>query len=135
MRITLSSVALGLALLSGGCAGSGVVGSATVTGSYALKSVNGASLPFALNSTQSILDDTYTLFQGGTYARTWRRRTTMGTGTVTDTFNEAGQFITGGTSITFRRSDTTGQLDVLAQYSPNAFTVVLQGQTSVYRKD
>jgi hypothetical protein len=124
-----------LAMLIAGCDHSGVVGSATVTGSYELTTVNGAPLPFSVNATQSILDDTYTLFQGGTYARTWRRRTTTGANATVETFSEAGQYIIGGTSITFRRGDVTGQLDVLAQYSPNAFTVVQQNQTSVYRKD
>jgi hypothetical protein len=124
-----------LALLCASCSHSGVVGSATVTGTYALTTVNGSPLPFALSATQSILDDSYTLFQGGTYARTWRRRTMSSGAPATETFNEAGQYIIGGTSITFRRGDVTGQLDVLAQYSPNAFTVVLQNQTSVYRKD
>jgi hypothetical protein len=124
------------ALLVTGCADSGVVGSSTVTGDYALQSINNSPLPVTTStaggSTTQITEDVFTLYRGGTYSRTLKTRTTVGTGSTTSTLTESGSYGVFGTSVTFRNGITGAEL--VAAYTPNTLTIVLSGSTSVYRK-
>lgn len=128
-------LAVASAALAGCFDESGVVGSATVAGHYALTTVNGAGLPWTTSNTGStkveVLADTLHLYQGGTYAETGSTRMTVnGTATVAP-IAKTGSYGFVGTSITF---SPNGSAVYLAQYSNATISVVEANVTRVYVK-
>ncbi|MEP6781820.1 MAG: hypothetical protein ABJC26_18110 [Gemmatimonadaceae bacterium] len=108
----------------------------SVSGVYFLRTVNGSPLPATTsgdvaNKTE-LLDDTFTLYDGFTYAELAHVRVTVNGITTTSAFTESGSFGTQGTSLTFRAAGTL--VDRLATYSSNALTFIEAGKTSVYKK-
>ena len=130
----LCTVVMG-AIVASSC-DDGVVGSSTVTGSYTLRTVNGAALPYTQSqsgtSKSEIVDDVITLFQGGTYAQTAHMRTTTNGAAVTSTVESAGSYQLLGTSITLLTGDRLTQR--IGQIHANTMTFVENQVTSEYRK-
>lgn len=104
----------------------------TVTGSYALRTVNGAALPYtAPGSAAALVGDTITLYQGGTFV--WKT-VTRPSGQSTDVLVTAsGSYGLQGTSITFV-FPLQGNEQRVAQINGNEMTFVEAGVTSIYRK-
>ena len=103
----------------------------TVTGSYSLRTVNGAALPYTPpGSTTPLVGDTITLYQGGTFV--WKT-VTRPNGQATDALATAGgNYGLQATSITF--TFPGGSAQRVAQINGNEMTFVEAGVTSVYRK-
>lgn len=125
-----------LGITLAGCMDDEVVGSSTVNGTYTLRTMNGNALPFTVSSsateTRETLDDRFSLYQGGTYARTRHTRVTVNRVATTITYDETGTHSPYGTSITFTSSDRT--VTTLSIYTANTLTIVTDGITAVYRK-
>ena len=125
---------LGLLLCVIACSDDEGVGASTTTGPYALRTINGAGLPFTITSGTDagvvIVDDVITLYQGSTFAGTRRYRATAG-GPI-ETRNETGNYSLFGTSITFRVNETG--LSKLAIGDGTRMTFTEQGLTLVYSK-
>lgn len=118
------------------CTADTPIGGSTVTGAYSLRTVNGAPLPYTTagsgtNKTE-LVDDTFTLFQGGTYSRVMHTRATVNGTATTTTITDSGPYGLQGTSITF--TSNANQTQTLANYTRDAFTVVKSGVTSEYSK-
>lgn len=119
------------------CVTGDVVGSKTVNGTYTLRTVNDQSLPYTVSTDATtkteILDDTFILYEGFTYAEAWHMRTTVNGTPTTTTFNTTGSFGLVGNSITFRDNATPG-VQVVAVGEANTITIVNLGLTKVFRK-
>jgi hypothetical protein len=104
----------------------------TVTGSYWLRTVNGAALPYTSpGSGAALVGDTITLYQGGTFV--WKT-VTRPSGASADALTTAGgSYGLLGTSITFT-FPLKGNEQRVAQISGDAMTFVEAGVTSIYRK-
>lgn len=131
-----SAIALAVAL-GAACGSTEPVGGASTTGAYTLRTVNGASLPYAsvaaTGTKTEVLDAVLNMYQGGTYAETGHVRTTTSGGQVTTTATtETGTFSILGTSITFRTSDGVRQR--LATGDGVHITFVENGVTRIYAK-
>ncbi|MES2524595.1 MAG: hypothetical protein V4617_17985 [Gemmatimonadota bacterium] len=117
------------------CNPSEPVGSATVTGAYTLRSINGAPLPYTSTAAgvQTVfLDDVFNLYQGGTYAQTGHTRTTVN-GVVTDAAPTAtGTYSMLGTSLSLTVNGQQGLR--IAIMNGRTMTIVEAGFTYVYRK-
>jgi hypothetical protein len=118
------------------CTSDSIVGSSTVAGAYSLRTVNGAALPYTTSGSGTnkteVVDDTFTLYGGGTYARTSHTRTTVNGTATTSTVNDTGPYALLGTSISLNSNNDGSQ--TIAIYTANTMTVVRSGVTSVYRK-
>lgn len=104
----------------------------TVTGSYSLRTVNGAALPYtAAGSSSALVGDTITLYQGGTFV--WKT-VTRTSGQTTDVLaTSSGSYGLLGTSITFT-FPLKGNEQRVAQIDGDTMTFVEAGVTSTYRK-
>ena len=114
----------------------GIVGSSTVTGTYTLRSINGAPLPYTISGSGTnkteIVSESITLFRGDTYARERITRITVNGQASSDTTTEGGSYSLFGTSISMRASGT-GPL-IQAVINGNTMTFVEAGLTSVFSK-
>lgn len=135
MRRDLVRSVLALVLLSA-CGDNTPTGASTVTGTYTLRTVNGAALPYTMSQTATskveLLDDAISLYQGGTYSTVSHVRTTTNGTPVTETREGAGTYILLGTSITLVTSDRSSQR--LATGDATSMTFVESGVTQIYRK-
>ena len=133
MRRLLTALIVSLSLA---CLGEGVTGSSSVTGSYTLRTINGAPLPYTISgsgtTSTEIIRDVITLYQGNTYARSRDSRTTVNGQTTNESTAETGSYGLFGTSITFQNG-VTGE-STLGNINGNTMTIVKSGMTSVYTK-
>ena len=123
------------ALLLSGC-DSGVTGASATTGTYTLRSVNGASLPATISGSGAnkteIMDDKFILYEGNTYQETGTMRVTVNGTASTVPISETGSYQTLGTSMTFLNSAGTRQRVALGDGSK--ITFVENGLSLVFRK-
>jgi hypothetical protein len=109
--------------------------SASVTGTYTLKSVNGSQLPFTVfdfgTEKYEILDDAVILSEGGTWTESGTDRSTLNGQATTSTITDAGTYTLNGTAITFV-SAQTGTTN--GSVSSNTLTITDQGIVAVYQK-
>ena len=123
-------------LLTPGCYDQEPNRGATVNGAYTLRTVNAAPLPFTssgsgANKTE-LLDDSYTLYEGLTYAELGHVRTTVNGTATTTAFSGAGSYSLFGASVTLRPA--SGGSERIATYTDNTLTLTESGKLSVYRK-
>lgn len=133
MRRVLASAILALTI---GCYDQKPNGGESVSGAYTLRSVNAAPLPVTTSATEAtrieLLDDSYTLYDGSTYAKLGHIRTTVN-GTATGTaVSEAGSFVSLGTSLYFHAAGSS--VEIIAIYSSNTLTFTDAGKRFVYTK-
>jgi hypothetical protein len=102
MRRFVGLLALATAL---GCGGdSATNASDTVSGTYTLRTVNGAPLPFAILQIDSlkveIISDAFTLTDNRTWTRVGANRTTDGSQVTNGAIADSGTYVLNGTKIT-----------------------------------
>lgn len=133
MRTVLIALVVSLSLA---CSDGGVVGSSTVNGTYTLRTVNGAPLPYTVPGggavRTEILRDAITLFQGGTFSRARDSRVTENEQTTSRSETDTGSYALLGNSIALN-SNATGKA-TLATINGNTMTMVESGVTSVFSK-
>ena len=124
-----------LALISTACLEDPPTEPSTVNGTYTLRTVNGAPLPFAIPGDAdqtTILQAALVLYQGGTYSESGSRsRSTNGVVSVIP-YTDAGAYQLLGTSVTLV-SGINSQTR-LAQYRAGRMTIIEAGLTAVYAK-
>lgn len=78
--------------------------SASVAGTYTLRTVNGSPMPYTVQQSgpfkYEITDDAYTLSDGGAWTEVWRDRTTSNGVVTTSENTDAGTYTRNGTAIT-----------------------------------
>ena len=131
-----NALMISIVTLSVACIGGGIVGSSTVTGAYALSTINGSPLPYTMSGSGTtkteIVGDTIFLYEGFTFAETKSSRTTLNGAATTASHTETGSYGLLGTSISLRGNDG-GPLRV-ATIEANTMTLVDAGLTSVFKK-
>lgn len=110
-------------------------GTASVAGSYALQTVNGAPLPFVVLQIGSdkieVLNETVVLSEGDAFTQQGSLRITQNGVVSIDSYAEAGDYTRNGTALTLIFSDgTTGT----ATISGNSLIVGISGLSLMYRK-
>ena len=115
---------------------SGVTGVKTITGSWSLRTVNGAALPFTVSGSGAnkteITDDVITLFEGFTYQEVIQQRITTNGTAATTTITETGSFSTFGTSVTLNSNSRIDARRGLIE--GNTMTIVENGMVQAYKK-
>jgi hypothetical protein len=138
MRKHLLALAVGtLALGSAACTDviSGL-GSYDVTGSYQLRTFNGASLP-AISyqdafQQHQLLSETFTIYSDGTYTDDYTVRIFSNSGTTTRDFRDVGTYTQNNSALQFRDS---GSGDVFTgSINGNVLTVSQLGDVYVYQR-
>ncbi len=125
-------------LVAASCGGgdSTAPGTASIVGSYALQTVNGASLPFVVlqigGDKIEVIDETVTLSAGDAFTQQGSLRITQGGLVSIDNYAEAGVYARDGTALNFVFSSdgTTGTGTI----SGNTLIVAVSGLSLVYRK-
>ena len=105
----------------------------SVAGTWNLTTVNGAPLPYTVQSTPKIevLGDQLVVSENGTFTSSTQLRFTNGTTITTQTGTDGGTYTLNGTAATFIfNSGTTGTGTV----SGNTLTVAEAGVSLVYQK-
>jgi hypothetical protein len=133
-RFAIASVALALGLAA--CTDVTGLGSYNITGSFNLQTFNGSQLPtvsFQNNFEQDeLLQETFTIYNDGTYTDDYTLRINSQTGTTTQSFRDVGTYQQNNTALQFRDSSTgdvfTGSI------SGNTLTVSQLGDVYVYRR-
>lgn len=113
---------------------SGVTGSSTVFGDYALRTVNGSSLPYtsvAGTVTTVTLDGVISLYQGLTFAESSNSRIMVNGQVTNETKTETGNWTVLGTSVSLRGNGGTTRVAIV---NGKTMTIVEHGKTSVYSK-
>jgi hypothetical protein len=125
-----------LVVVSSGCLNEDVVGSATATGVYGLRTINNSQLPYKLpasgGSQTEVVSDTITLFQGNTYAETIHRRVTTNGQVTTETIEDAGAY--SFFNITVTLTSGRGRPERRGRIEETSMIIIEEGLTSVYRK-
>ena len=111
-------------------------GASTINGAYTLRTVNGAALPYRVvvnsTTTNEIIDDEYTLYQGGTYSRSAHSRTTTNAVVADVTITETGAYSLLGSGIYFKSNETG--LTTSAMGDGNSLTISDASKTMIYKK-
>lgn len=117
---TMASVAL--LLVGAGCSDYSTGINGNITGTFALQTFNGSTLPafFDRNTFQErdLVVETFTLYPDGTYADDYRMRTITATSSTDQDFEDTGVYAVNNTALNFRDSQ-----------SGNTFTGSLTGNT------
>lgn len=113
MRRTLAIVCTAAAVFLAGCGSDDSTSptQAAVAGTWNLSTVNGASLPFTIQTTPKIevLSDQLVVSANGTFTESTQTRTTNGTAVTLETVPDGGTYSLNGTAATFIFNDgTTG---------------------------
>lgn len=111
-------------------------GSASIAGSYTLRTVNGSNLPYTILQVGAdkieLINETITVAEGGTFTQQGTVRFTENGVVTNETYADAGTYTRNGTAVTFRfNSDGsigTGTVD------NGTITVGYEGYSYVYRK-
>ena len=130
-------VLMGAVLLcSAACLDEGMTGSASVTGVYTLRTINGAPLPYTISGSGAnkteLMSDAITLFQGGTYSRQRDVRITTNGQVTQEASTEGGSYTLFGNSISMRAAGTGPQVQAII--NGNTMTMVDAGITAVFSK-
>jgi hypothetical protein len=109
---------------------------AEVAGTYTLRTINGAPLPFTLGTAGSatfvLVSSTVTLKADGTFTGSTTATETTGSSSTTSTESGSGTWTRSGTTISLRDSVDGGI--TTAQYADGSLTLVDTGFTMVFRK-
>jgi hypothetical protein len=136
MRRMLATVSTVAAVLLAGCDSEATTvstGGNAVSGTWNLTTVNGAALPFVIQSTPKIelVSEQLLVSANGTFTQASQVRTTSGTTVSTQTLSSGGTYTLSGTTASFIFNDgTTGAGTV----SGNSLTVAKPGRSYVYDK-
>jgi len=120
-RIAIVALALGLAA----CNNDSTSPSGAISGTYALRTVNGSSLPYTFSDGSRLTSDVLTLYNDGTYSDAAQ----FSDGTVS---NEQGFWSNVNGAITF--DDTTDNIQYQGSLSGNVLTEIFQGLTETYQR-
>ena len=117
MRKVLAALAMASMLAACNVFTESPPGSETSTGVYVLQSVNSKPLPYTLSesggSKTELIDDTISLFQGGTFARTYHTRTTANGQVTNATVARTGTWAIGiGATITLSANEDGARMIV-----------------------
>ncbi|MEP6831771.1 MAG: hypothetical protein ABJB74_00195 [Gemmatimonas sp.] len=107
----------------------------TIRGTYTLRTVNGAALPFtrtANGSKVELLDDQYSLYSGSTFAQEGHVRTTTGAQVTTKATTETGVYSSQGISVALMGNALGTRLSKIT--NANTMTIIEDGATYVYKK-
>lgn len=137
MRRAILLAATSTLLATAACDGADdVSGASTTAGTYVLRSVNGAPLPYLVagngTSTTEIVEEQLVLYIGFTYAFTLRERVTTNGQATTVVRTDAGVWGVSGTSVIFTSS--VGQPSRIARVDGDRMTIVEPGATWVYER-
>ena len=106
-----------------------------MTGTYTLRTVNSAPLPFVYQQVGAdryeVLDDAISLADAGTWTEIWHERWTEGGVASLKTFTDAGSYSRSGSTVTLV-SPTTGTITVTV--TAGALTLTTQGIVAVYQQ-
>jgi hypothetical protein len=133
----LSKVLVCLTLFVAACGGDSTApGTTTIAGSYALQTINGSPLPYAVVQVGAdkveVLNETVTLSEGGTFTQQGSVRLTENGVVSTQSYSDAGTYTRNGTAISFFfNSDGSSGTGTV---SGNTITVAFSGFSLVYRK-
>ena len=126
MRKITALLGLGLALTAACSASDATSPSATIEGSYALRSVNGSSLPYSFANGVLLMRETLTLSTNGSY-------TDVGNYNDGSTTTEVGFYTAANGAVTFH--DQTDNVVYQGSISGNVLTEITSGFTAVYQKN
>lgn len=108
----------------------------SAAGTWNLKTVNGANLPFTFFSdgttTMEVTSDVITVSEGGAFTELTTFRTTENGSATTDTQAEAGHYTLSGNNVTFTYND--GSFFGTGTISGNTLTISETGLSLVYEK-
>ena len=109
--------------------------SASIAGTYTLRTVNGSALPFTVYSDVTtkieVTDDAITLNDGGTFTESGHTRTTTNGRVTTESIVDAGTYVRNGTAITLKGADGTPTPGSL---NGSSLTLTDTGISAVYSK-
>ena len=97
----------------------------SVTGTYSLRRINGASLPYTFSGGSRLVSDDLTLYTDGTYLDTSRYDTG-------ETSTDQGFYTSSNGSVDFESSETG--LRYQGSVTNNVLTEVVNGYTQVFEK-
>lgn len=113
------------------------VGNPTVRGDYALRTVNGAALPYVTTSAGNVktelLDDVLSLYSGSTFSEVSHVRITTNGTVTTQTITETGTYAALGTGLLF--SYNSARSSRQSVFNNRTLTFLEPGMTSAYIKD
>jgi hypothetical protein len=118
------------------CSGDDLAGSSTVTGSYRLRTINGASLPFTVPGggavKTEVMDGVINLYEGFTFAESGNWRITTNGQVSTTTISKTGSYSLLGIKVILSASD--GGQPRITTVEGTTMTIVEAGMTWVFRK-
>ncbi len=126
-----------IALVAAGCGGDSATNpSASIAGTYSLKTVNGVALPFTEfqqgTNKQELLADVFVLSDGGSFTQSTTERITTNGQVTNQVTPDAGTFTVSGSTITLKfRSDNSMVSGTLGN---GTITISDQGLTGIYQK-
>jgi len=133
MRRLLALLVLSAAVACGG--DSSTNPSATLTGSYSLRTVNGSPVPYTViqigADKYEIVSDVVTLNEGGTWSESGTDRTTQSGQVTTGTITDNGTYTVNGTAITLISSQSG---TVTGAVGAGTLTLTAEGIVLVYQK-
>ena len=120
-RIAIAALALGLAA----CTNTDVTSpSGSVSGTYALRTINGSSLPFTFSDGYTLMSEVLTLRSDGSYSNDSQ----YSDGSVN---SEQGYWSNLNNAITF---DPTNAAEYQGSLSGNVLTEIFSGETDTYQR-
>ena len=125
MRTITALLGLGLAFTTACAMGDATAPSATIEGTYALRSVNGTTLPYRFSNNVMLVRETLTLRSDGSYDD-------YGTYDDGSSTTEVGYFTASNGAVTFH--DRTDNVVYQGSISGNVLTEITSGLTAVYQK-
>jgi hypothetical protein len=132
MRRLVALLALATAVA---CGGDSTSPSATVTGSYSLRTVNGSPVPYTViqigADKYEIVSDVVTINEGGTWSETGTDRTTQNGQVTNGTITDGGTYTLNGTAITFVSTESG---TVNGSVGGGTLTITAEGLALVYQK-
>jgi hypothetical protein len=107
-------------------------GPETIVGTYSLRTVNGAGLPYVIAQAgadkDELIDDAFTLNEGGTWTESGHLRSTRSGVVTTQSVVASGTYTRTGTAITL----TDGSESTSGTVSAGTLTISDQGVSAVY---
>jgi hypothetical protein len=123
--------------LSFGCGSDSSTGpsAASITGSWSLQTINGASLPYTYaqqgTNKAEVLSDVATADAHGAYTELTTIRITVNGTATTQSVSDAGTYTLNGTALVLTSNDGSS---VTGSVNGNTFTLAVDGFAYVYRK-
>ena len=139
MRFVRVAVFASLALPIGACGGSDSTSPSqvTVTGTWAMQTFNGSTLPYAISSgdtTLTITADVLTIQSNGSYSDMTSFTATIAGSTQSASSTEVGTWTSSGGTVTFD-DQTDGGVTYQGSVTGNTLTEMVSGTTQVYQRE